>query len=246
MKLWIKIDTNMLGDERFERLIAGHGMKGLGTYLMIRLKMEFLANDQCQKHMLIEACRSHARRNLLEDIISNYNLFFVDENQLVSVNNTGSYACVPALVPAHAPMHTPDPVPEGAPEGVPAHGSSRRHDSIEENRIENSFIKELLHDQHTQWAETVCMQSGYGLLLRKYWAQAVEQFNQHVIAYDKLHEVQTTRDTRYYFNSFVKTSVKSGQNLRQYLQQLENDSRASDEVKQNMVYNFATESFQEI
>lgn len=47
--------------------------------------------------------------------------------ELVSVNNDGSYARVPVHAPVHAPKRTPGPVPEGAP----AHGSSRRHESIE-------------------------------------------------------------------------------------------------------------------
>ena len=72
-----------------------------------------------------------------------------------------------------------------------------------------------------EWHEMVCMKSGYSTLLHKYWEQAVTQWHQHVISYSTDSDVYSLQRARYYFNSFVKLSTKTGQNLKALLEVME-------------------------
>ena len=72
-----------------------------------------------------------------------------------------------------------------------------------------------------EWHEMVCMKSGYSTLLHKYWEQSVTQWHQHVISYSTDSDVYSLQRARYYFNSFVKLSTKTGQNLKALLEVME-------------------------
>lgn len=79
------------------------------------------------------------------------------------------------------------------------------------------YLAQLLDSDNTVWKEVVCMQSGYTGLLMQHWENAVRQFTLHIIAYDTAKQIQAPEEARYYFNSFVKLSSKSGQALKTYL-----------------------------
>ncbi|MBQ9637873.1 MAG: hypothetical protein IJV36_08290 [Prevotella sp.] len=82
------------------------------------------------------------------------------------------------------------------------------------------FAAEMAADRG-EWHEMVCMKSGYGTLLHKYWEQAVTQWHQHVISYSTDSDVYSLQRARYYFNSFVKLSTKTGQDLKALLEVME-------------------------
>ncbi|MDO4185632.1 MAG: hypothetical protein Q4D30_03965 [Bacteroidales bacterium] len=82
------------------------------------------------------------------------------------------------------------------------------------------FAAEMAADRG-EWHEMVCMKSGYSTLLHKYWEQAVTQWHQHVISYSTDSDVYSLQRARYYFNSFVKLSTKTGQNLKALLEVME-------------------------
>ena len=82
------------------------------------------------------------------------------------------------------------------------------------------FAAEMAADRG-EWHEMVCMKSGYGTLLHKYWEQAVTQWRQHVISYSTDSDVYSLQRARYYFNSFVKLSTKTGQDLKALLEVME-------------------------
>ena len=82
------------------------------------------------------------------------------------------------------------------------------------------FAAEMAADRG-EWHEMVCMKSGYSTLLHKYWEQAVTQWHQHVISYSTDSDVYSLQRARYYFNSFVKLSTKTGQDLKALLEVME-------------------------
>lgn len=88
------------------------------------------------------------------------------------------------------------------------------------------YILPLLDSNHTAWQEIVCLQSGYGKLLMNNWENAVRQFMMHIVAYDTAGNITATDEARYYFNSFVKISSKSGQALKACLSQIKPDRQA--------------------
>lgn len=88
------------------------------------------------------------------------------------------------------------------------------------------YILPLLDSNHTAWQEIVCLQSGYGKLLMNNWENAVRQFMLHIVAYDTAGNITATDEARYYFNSFVKISSKSGQALKACLSQIKPDRKA--------------------
>ena len=95
---------------------------------------------------------------------------------------------------------------------------------------------EPLKQEQTGWQDVVCMKSGYGALLRRRWQEAIEEFVRHVVEHDQGHTIQNAHDARYYFASYARLSVRSGQKLRDCLQASE-DAEA-EERKESDPYRY--------
>ncbi len=85
---------------------------------------------------------------------------------------------------------------------------------------------EPLRQENTSWQETVCMKSGYGNLLRRRWQQAIDEFVKHIIEHDQGFSIHTSHDARYYFASYARQTVRSGQKLKDTLQQADDHDNA--------------------
>lgn len=72
----------------------------------------------------------------------------------------------------------------------------------------------------SQWTDIACMKSGFGLLMKKHFAQAKEFFRNHVIAYGKGPALVTEQDVMSYFMNFA-TNAATSKELRSHLQALE-------------------------
>lgn len=81
-----------------------------------------------------------------------------------------------------------------------------------------------------QWRELVCMHSGMAQLLMAHWEEAVEQWRQHIVAYDTIRDVYDYSRARYYFNSYVKLTSPSGRALKEYLEGVQ---KVGTSIKEN-------------
>ncbi len=95
---------------------------------------------------------------------------------------------------------------------------------------------EPLREEQTGWQDVVCMKSGYGALLRRRWQEAIEEFVRHVVEHDQGHTIQNAHDARYYFASYARLSVRSGQKLRDCLQA--NEDAEAEERKESDPYRY--------
>lgn len=68
--------------------------------------------------------------------------------------------------------------------------------------------------EESSWLDIACMQSGYGVLLKKHISEAVEVFRQHVTLYDNGRELLTMKDVHQYFVNFVRAGRRTSQELR--------------------------------
>lgn len=74
MKLWIKIETDLLGDPRIVRLCNDLGAKGLGIYLALRV-MTDQEDDGCTLRTLHEYGSYITSRRLIDRVVNDYDLF---------------------------------------------------------------------------------------------------------------------------------------------------------------------------
>lgn len=93
MKKWIKLETNLLQDERISKMMENYGAKGLGVYLIIRLLSDCL--EGCGRYIVLCLAGKLARRRMVENIIQDFGLFVIDKYDVVR-------PCFPAYVPAYA------------------------------------------------------------------------------------------------------------------------------------------------
>ena len=73
----------------------------------------------------------------------------------------------------------------------------------------------------SEWTEIACMKSGYGVLLRQYFREAVEIFKQHIVLYDKGDDLLNMKQVRQYFANFVSAGKPTSTALREKLLKLD-------------------------
>lgn len=86
------------------------------------------------------------------------------------------------------------------------------------------LVDELQED--SIWVENACMKSGYGLLLKRYFKEAVEEFRKHIELYDKGDELTCDKDVKQYFANFTAAGQRTSKALRAYLITLDTRRRA--------------------
>lgn len=97
--------------------------------------------------------------------------------------------------------------------------------------------RQLVDELHLDsiWVETACMKSGYGLLLKRYFKEAVEEFQRHIELYDKGGELTCSKDVKQYFANFTAAGQRTSKTLKAYLTAL--DTRQQSHRKTD-VYQF--------
>lgn len=203
MKKWIKLETGLLGDERVRRLMSELGAKGFGVYVMLRLVVE--ASEGMSAGELVGRGATMTSRGLALRIINDYGLFSTNDDGLVcaSVRESGR-----GIGREQEPILFSD-------ENINLKNKST---SLEE------YVEEMKREAG-EWREVVCMHSGIAPLLMAHWTEAVEQWRQHVVSYDKAKEIFDYSRARYYFCSYVKQTSPSGRALKEYLEGVEMEEK---------------------
>lgn len=221
MKQCASINYAILSDPRIIRLLNDKGASGLGVYIILLMEIECMGEGRMPKanYDAINSSYSYLRKNIGSQLIDYYHLFEVDGDNYVRVCALAP-ACVPAPLPACVPACAPASLPAHVPAQVVNLNYPENNNININNHYGSSFI-DALECENGMYKDSVCMQSTYGDLLKKHWKEAVAQFRQHVIAYDKLNGITSLQEARRYFSSFTKLSVRSGAILRDYLASLE-------------------------
>ncbi|MGM9733420.1 MAG: Lin1244/Lin1753 domain-containing protein, partial [Prevotella sp.] len=222
---WYKMPSNLLCDERVERLLAEIGAAGFGVYMYIIAEMMRHRNHCMTRDSLLSIkIKGHTKATLMR-IVDDYGLFINDGKGHV-------YSAVDFLCKSSRNAQKEQQVecpneqrdnaqnePMDDPQDSNLFATSCESDSIptppralqrreEENKKEITSPKNLLMmvkahlDKNTEWAESIMMKTGVAPQLRKHWEYAVEIFVQHVISQAKDESVVDEKDARRYFCNF--------------------------------------------
>lgn len=107
MKQWIKLETDLMQDDRIVKLFSQFRLKGLATYFMIRLLSD--SRKDCTVSYILSVVGDYIGRRFIDSILSDFDLFDVDESKVVSARIcSGSHACAhtDAHTDAHRDAHT--------------------------------------------------------------------------------------------------------------------------------------------
>lgn len=78
---YFKVETNILKEERMERMTEKHGQEGFGTYMMLLLELRKCENYKCGPYILKRFARSYQiDTEMLNSIIHDFGLFSVSGN----------------------------------------------------------------------------------------------------------------------------------------------------------------------
>lgn len=77
MKKWIKIETDLMQDERIQDLLEMHGLKGLGIYLMVRILTD--GQETSTERIIEGVVAEYVSRRLINRVITGFSLF--EENE---------------------------------------------------------------------------------------------------------------------------------------------------------------------
>lgn len=216
MKTWIKLPYATLADPRVRRLIKDCGMKGFAIYVVTMLMIECLSTGDIEESYLYNMMNAYTGRNMLDKVLNDYDLFDVGSG-LVRVRTRMSVR--PSTeAGADTDVHAPEPYNDNSKETI----------EIEEEHLQplhapavvDEIRSWLLSDRNRSWRESMMMQSGYALLLKAHWSEAVEFFINHINAQASIHDIRTANDAYRYFANFSRLSSPSGKHLKQHLESL--------------------------
>lgn len=220
---WFKHNGNASFDSRMVALQEALGYFGIGVYWTMVERIEGWGGGIFPRQKLIDDLSGRkADRRRLAQVLDNFGLFVTLESGMVMVQKGQP-------TPQPTPEPTPQPQSENCPQVSGCTESQRARVYTEEDKTKTTTSSSTNIDRYAaemaadrgEWHEMVCMKSGYSTLLHKYWEQAVTQWRQHVISYSTDSDVYSLQRARYYFNSFIKLSTKSGQDLKAFLEVLE-------------------------
>ncbi len=248
---WFKHNGNASFDSRMVALQEALGYFGIGVYWTMVERIECWGDGiYPRKRLIQELAHTRTDKVKMAQVLDDFNLFVTLESGFVILKK-GSYGVksVPTSTPNESEnnQNTVTNDIESTPQRARVYteedktktttSASTNIKTLKNGNIKNSsqslndnvsrFAAEMAADRG-EWHEMVCMKSGYSTLLHKYWEQAVTQWHQHVISYSTDSDVYSLQRARYYFNSFVKLSTKTGQDLKALLEVME--ARASQSV----------------
>lgn len=231
MKQWIKLEFALLKDARIERLIDELGIKGLGAYTIVRLLVECRNDGELSMSELLQAGVEYSSRRIIRQVVNDYGLFYVNNNDRVCVRVRASVredvrASVRGDVRGDVRASEPIISKENKNKDIEEEGeretalTSSTTSYSSPQRVIDQVRQWLMNDGNLIWREPMMMHSGYGLLLKLHWSEAVEFFIQHMLSQDKLGAMYNEHEARQYFTNFSKVSVGSGKALMSHLSQL--------------------------
>lgn len=241
---WFKHNGNASFDSRMVALQEALGYFGIGVYWTMVERIECWGDGiYPRKRLIQELAHTRTDKVKMAQVLDDFNLFVTLESGFVILKK-GSYGV--KSVSTSTPNESENKQNNVTNDTESTSQRARvytEEDKIKTNTsssssmtniktLKNENIKKSLSDKTSrfaaemaadrgEWHEMVCMKSGYGTLLHKYWEQAVTQWRQHVISYSTDSDVYSLQRARYYFNSFVKLSTKTGQNLKALLEVME-------------------------
>ena len=80
--------------------------------------------------------------------------------------------------------------------------------------------------QDSGWVDIACMKSGYGMLMKTYFKEAVNFFKQHIRSYDKGSELLDMKEIHRYFVNFTSPGSRTSKQLHEHLEALNRQCRA--------------------
>ncbi|MBQ0046817.1 MAG: hypothetical protein KBT33_04790 [Prevotellaceae bacterium] len=84
---WIKLHGNMLSDKRLLRLQKDHKLSGIGIYYTVLSMVECLGEGSIHIGQIIGSLNHMTSRKKILDVITNYDLFVMDEYGMVWSND---------------------------------------------------------------------------------------------------------------------------------------------------------------
>jgi len=69
----------------------------------------------------------------------------------------------------------------------------------------------------SMWTDIACMKCGYGILLKRHYKEAIEEFRRHIILYGKGDNLLTMNDVHNYFANYTAAGTRTSIALRDYL-----------------------------
>ena len=247
---WFKHNGNASFDSRMVALQEALGYFGIGVYWTMVERIECWGDGVYPRKRLIdELCGKRTTRSRLTQVLDQFNLFVTLPSGMVMLQRNPKQTTLPNTSDVLALEDSPkqSQSKDISSESQRARVYKKEEDKTKnktteagtptpqgnvqcsmfnvqsETPVSNSlsrYAAEMAADRG-EWHEMVCMKSGYSTLLHKYWEQAVTQWRQHVISYSTDSDVYSLQRARYYFNSFIKLSTKSGQDLKAFLEVLE-------------------------
>lgn len=214
--MFVKIPTDLFGDERMLRLVTKFGMRGVGAvfyaWFLIRRR-----NDGQISYDELQGALKVVSRRVSEYLVEDSGFFVPGQPGMLAISpGCCMLSCACARDPA------PDPAPDRAPD--PAHDQVLI--SSEDNSKDLSSSKEkdeldrirsyLTIEGQSSWQETILMQSGYGELLKVQWHYALKLFLEHIVAECRTERCTDINETRSYFRHFLLNPI-TGPRLYQLL-----------------------------
>lgn len=100
-----------------------------------------------------------------------------------------------------------------------------KREEEEDNYSWRGLINSL--DPNSEWGERVCMKSGFGPLLIKYFKEALEIFKDHVVLYGKEKTLNNQEDARSYFTNYTRAGKPTSKELHNALLALDAQQKAA-------------------
>ena len=246
---WFKHNGNASFDSRMVALQEALGYFGIGVYWTMVERIECWGDGiYPRKRLIQELAHTRTDKVKMAQVLDDFNLFVTLESGFVilkkgsygvksvststpneSENNQNTVTNDIESTPQRARVYTEEDKTKTTTSSSTTNIKTLKNENIKKSLSDKTsrFAAEMAADRG-EWHEMVCMKSGYGTLLHKYWEQAVTQWHQHVISYSTDSDVYSLQRARYYFNSFVKLSTKTGQDLKALLEVME--ARATQSV----------------
>lgn len=172
MKQWSKIERDIQHSLYVRELIAEHGLKGFGAYMIMRNIVE--CYDDVTVVTLKAQCLGMVRLNMFNSLLNNNSLFYIDAKGYIRSALSRACAGAPAQapVPTDAPSDTQAPVPEDVPAAVPYSEKEREREekknkscsSINHHHNNQPFSKPSFDD-----VSQYCEECQYSFNIRKFF-----------------------------------------------------------------------------
>lgn len=224
---WIKMPVNLMDNERIAELVAQKGVLGLGVYIAIIGEM-YRRQCRCLTMTQLKALKfAGATQKTIMAVVDEFGLFrkdkmghvrsaidylgFDDENKY-SVAETDAIGF---------DSDSNQNIIEIESDSFPTPARVYNKDIDEDKDHHNDGADCIMQiPEHSEWTEAALMKSGFGMLIKRNWQAALEQFRNHAIANCTIGQIRSVEDAKKYFHFYITNST-SGNMLRKALEDYE-------------------------